>query len=378
MSRRVWWVMAVLCALVVLAPRAMAQRPPDLDPVGAPQQSHVISYDRSSMPGEIVLYARRTPLGYNLDQDLGYGRIHLTCRSETDAKSGKCRTIGDGTTGSRATEIPLRFVERRSGLWTEINVVGSLQRAYGDQRCYRGYWEDTDRPIHTTFGATCIDAPAVGTGVDLRIPNGELAKLVAGHWDAELILDLHVDVNGGVIGTHAFTFDFTITDHNAVSIYFPLFDQVTPHVGLNLQYDPIAQTVGGRTQLDMCLYDGLGSQSQYLGVTVRDSGPRPPGPSGYSVWHTDGGSDATQRVDYTVTLDHNGSALPMRNGVEQLLHGIDTAKLRLVLLPGMTQPVFCVPTPLTLDTPRVPVSSKRPGYYDGDLKVELRVPTVTP
>ncbi len=202
--------------------------------------------------------------------------------------------------------------------------------------------------------------------------------MVAGHWRAELLLDLRVDPKQAAVHTNTVSFDFTITDYNAVSIYFPLFDQVTPHVGLNLQYDPIAQTVGGRTQLDMCLYDGLGSQSQYLGVTVRDSGPRPPGPSGYSVWHTDGGSDATQRVDYTVTLDHNGSALPMRNGVEQLLHGIDTAKLRLVLLPGMTQPVFCVPTPLTLDTPRVPVSSKRPGYYDGDLKVELRVPTVTP
>jgi len=201
---------------------------------------------------------------------------------------------------------------------------------------------------------------------------------VAGRWDAELILDLNVDINGGAVGSHTFNFDFTITDHNAVSIYFPLFDQVTPHVGLNLQYDPIAQTIGGTTKVDMCLYDGLGSQSQYLGITVRDSGARPPGPSGYSVWHTDGGSDATQRVDYTVTLDHSGTNIPMRNGVEQLLHGIDTAKLRLVMLPGMTQPVFCVPTPITLDTPRVSVSTKRPGHYSGDLKVELRVPTATP
>ncbi|MGO4610935.1 CfaE/CblD family pilus tip adhesin, partial [Variovorax sp. 2RAF20] len=63
------------------------------------------------------------------------------------------------------------------------------------------------------------------------------------------------------LADYSFSFDFTITDHNAVSIYFPLFDQVNPHVGLNLQYDPIAQTIGGRTQLDMCLYDGLGSQS---------------------------------------------------------------------------------------------------------------------
>ncbi len=212
----------------------------------------------------------------------------------------------------------------------------------------------------------------------LELPSSELERLVAGTWEAVAFLDLHEVANGPVLGTYSFSFDFTITDHNAVSIYFPLFDQVTPHVGLNLQYDPIAQTIGGRTQLDMCLYDGLGSQSSYLGVTVRDSGAQPPGPSGYSVWHVDGGSDATQRVDYTVTLDHNGSAVPMRNGVEQLLHGIDTARLRLVLLPGMTQPVFCVPTPLALETPRVPVSTKRPGYYSGDLKVELRVPTATP
>ncbi|QZN80191.1 CblD family pilus biogenesis initiator protein [Stenotrophomonas sp. DR822] len=210
------------------------------------------------------------------------------------------------------------------------------------------------------------------------MPVSELNRLVAGRWRAQLMLAMHGEIAGAPLAEYSFAFEFSITDHNAVSIYFPLFDQVTPHVGLNLQYDPIAQTIGGRTQLDMCLYDGLGSQSAYLGVTVRDSGAQPPGPSGYSVWHVDGGSDASQRVDYTVTLDHNGSSLPMRNGVEQLLHGIDTARLRLVLLPGMTQPVFCVPTPLTLETPRVPVSTKRPGYYSGDLKVELRVPTVTP
>jgi len=189
---------------------------------------------------------------------------------------------------------------------------------------------------------------------------------------------MYNEIAGALLAEYTFAFEFSITDHNAVSIYFPLFDQVTPHVGLNLQYDPIAQTIGGTTKVDMCLYDGLGSQSQYLGITVRDSGARPPGPSGYSVWHTDGGSDATQRVDYTVTLDHSGTTIPLRNGVEQLLHGIDTAKLRLVMLPGMTQPVFCVPTPITLDTPRVSVSTKRPGHYSGDLKVELRVPTATP
>jgi len=68
----------------------------------------------------------------------------------------------------------------------------------------------------------------------------------------------------------------------------------------------------------------------------------------------------------------------MPNGVEQQLHGIDTAQLRLVMLPGMRQPVFCVPTPITFDIPRVPISTQQAGTYFGELQVELRVPTTTP
>jgi hypothetical protein len=376
-SRRVWWVMVVLCALVVLAPRAMAQRPPETHPTSE-HRDIVMSWDRSAIPGDIELWAPRTVFGYEQQGTLEYGRMFMTCSSNSSSRRGKCPTSDtlENGVGSNSS-IPLRFTESRSGTEVDIEVTAAIRRIDATGACSFDYWSGPFRPIWSSVTGSCGGVDRVGTAVEMKLSSGQLEQLVAGHWSAKLDLALRKPPHQH-LADYSFTFDFTITDYNAVSIYFPLFDQVTPHVGLNLQYDPIAQTVGGRTQLDMCLYDGLGSQSQYLGVTVRDSGPRPPGPSGYSVWHTDGGSDATQRVDYTVTLDHNGSALPMRNGVEQLLHGIDTAKLRLVLLPGMTQPVFCVPTPLTLDTPRVPVSSKRPGYYDGDLKVELRVPTVTP
>ncbi|AWH55540.1 CblD family pilus biogenesis initiator protein [Stenotrophomonas sp. ESTM1D_MKCIP4_1] len=176
-----------------------------------------------------------------------------------------------------------------------------------------------------------------------------------------------------------FRLELAITDRDAVAIYFPQFDEIAPHVGMNLRYDPIAQTVGGGTTVDMCLYDGLGSQAAYLGVTVRDSGARAPGPLGFSAWHRDsGGSGDSERLDYTVTLDHSGALIPMRNGIEEQLTGIDSAKLKLVLLPGMSQPVFCVHTPLRLNMPRVPIAEKQPGYYRGDLKVELRVPTGVP
>ncbi len=148
---------------------------------------------------------------------------------------------------------------------------------------------------------------------------------------------------------------FTVTDYDAISIYFPTFDTVAPLVNLDLRYDPIQKVVGGRKQLDMCLYDGLGSQSEYLDVTVRDSGPRPPAGSDFSLWHRDGGSDASQRLDYRVHLDYGGHRLAMKHNVKQQLRGIDSAQLRLVMLPGISQPVYCVPTPLTLEH-RLPLS----------------------
>ncbi len=367
----------VVCVLAVLAPQAMAQQPPETDPTPIVQEV-TLEWDRSSMPGDLEIWPDRTVLGFSRDVTRKLGQIHLTCRSSVDPSQGSCSTSGDENLSFRPSEIVLRMVEQRSGLPTDVRLKGWLRRIVSGRACSGDFWTPHVYPLNSAAWDQCsIDTP-LGTGVALVLPQSELRNLVAGRWRGELKLDVRVDPAQAAMLTNTVTFDFTITDHNAVSIYFPLFDQVTPHVGLNLQYDPIAQTIGGTTKVDMCLYDGLGSQSQYLGITVRDSGARPPGPSGYSVWHTDGGSDATQRVDYTVTLDHSGTNIPMRNGVEQLLHGIDTAKLRLVMLPGMTQPVFCVPTPITLDTPRVSVSTKRPGHYSGDLKVELRVPTATP
>lgn len=204
-----------------------------------------------------------------------------------------------------------------------------------------------------------------------------MEKLVAGRWRAELILSLRKPPEQ-LVASYVYSIDFEVTDKSAVAIYLPEFDHATPSVDLNLRYNPIARTVEGRKVLDMCLYDGLGSHSTYLGVTVRDTGGRAPGPTGFSVWHDSGGSDERRRLDYMLALDHSGTSIPLINGVEQQLTGIDSARLRLVMLPGMTLPVFCVPTPLTLTTPRFPSTSKEAGHYVGDLQVELRVPTATP
>ncbi|HYQ25269.1 CfaE/CblD family pilus tip adhesin [Stenotrophomonas sp.] len=377
MSRRLWWWLVLFCALVVMVPRAMAQRPPETHPTDE-HRDIVMTWDRSAMPGDIVLMPPRTLLAYD-HVDLGkrYGELHLTCVSDSSAERGRCPVEGIEESDLGLREVPLTFVEKRSQMHTELLLLGGMARPMSGRGCLGDYWQSTIRALWSTHTLNCgTDVPA-GAGAQLMLAAEQLNKLVAGIWTATL--ELRANTPGARnLATYTYRFTLNITDYDAVSIYLPEFQEAAPTVGLNLSYDPIARTVGGRAHLDMCLYDGLGSQSEYLGVTVRDSGTRPPGPTGYSVWHTDGAGGDSQRMDYTVTLDHNGARIPMRNGVEEQLRNIDTARLRLVMLPGMSQPVFCVPTPLTLDTPRVPIDEKRSGAYQGDLKVELRLPTSRP
>lgn len=205
--------------------------------------------------------------------------------------------------------------------------------------------------------------------------------MVAGRWDAVLKLHLRTDESDANIATYTFTFDLTITDRDKVSIYFPEYDQATPHVGLNVKYNPFpTPTIAGKRELEMCLYDGLGSQSNYLEVTISDSGRAALGRplDRFSVWHEGGGGAERDRLDYKIQLRHAGVPISMENGRLQPLSGIDTADLRLVVLPGMSQPVYCVPTPLTLEMPRVDASTKANGYYSGNLRILMNVPTTTP
>lgn len=375
------WVLMVVMVMLVEMPMAWGQlvRPPQTEPPRAVVvHDTVISWDRSSMPGDIELMARKTLLAYDyLDYGKSYGRLFVTCGAAQYPELGRCPTEDTNQAGVGPSTVGVRLTDTRTGMATEISVYGQLLRADGTIRCSTEFWKANPNLLHTSYATICSLDPPAGTSMHLWLPQAELDRLVAGRWKGTLELNLRSPIEDG-LGTYRFNFDFTITDHNAVSIYFPAFPNVSPLVALNARYDPISRTIGGRTGLDMCLYDGLGSQAQYLGVTVRDTGTRPPGPSGFSLWHDTAGNDDSQRLDYTVTLDHNGTTVPLTNGVEEQLHGIDTAQLRLVMLPGMSQPVFCVPTPMTLDIPRVPISTKRSGIYWGDLKVELRVPTATP
>lgn len=378
---RAWrWMVAVVLMVAAVSP-VSAQRPPVTHPSNA-SQNLSLNFDRSSPPGDQHLWPTRTLLAYShLDPALAYGTLYLTCLSNSSADSGRCPTSDTGENASTMSSVALLFRERRSGLRTELSLTGYLQRAERTIACSSDYWQPGTRPLWTSFNVECFGEPPVGTGVTLFLPAAELQKLVAGRWDAELVMRLS-NVSGADLATYTFTFDLTITDYANASIYFPLYDQITPLVNLNIDYNPIGPppTVGGRATLDMCLYDGLGSQVAYMEVTI-DDGPRaaPGRPDGmYSVWHGAGGNTESDHLDYDIDLDYGGRPLSMRNGRMQVLPGIDTAQLRMVVLPGMSYPVYCVPTPLTLRTPRVPASTKAAGYYEGELNIKVVLPPSSP
>lgn len=367
-----------LLALFGISP-AYGQRPPDTAPSDRDERV-VLTYDRSSSPGDQVLISPRTVIGYNRNEALGYGRLHFTCLSDSDDQFGRCPVIQTGDISYGESSVPLRFTERRSGLMAVVSIKGYLQRAEASLACNTQYWETGHRPLATSAAVDCAGIPPAGTGASLNLPAEELQKLVAGRWSATLRMMLR-NAAGEQVASYTYTFDLTITDHANASIYFPLFDHVTPHVGLNIDYIPTGTpTIGGSAVLDMCLYDGLGSQSQYLEVTISDDGRPAPGrlPGMYSVWRKDGTGDEVDRLDYEIKMDYDESKITMQNTRVERLSGVDTSKLRLVVLPTMTQPVYCVPTPLELHTPRVSASSKAEGYYEGRLRIEMNMPVSSP
>ncbi|HDS1558484.1 CfaE/CblD family pilus tip adhesin [Stenotrophomonas maltophilia] len=372
---RTAWRLLLAAACLLGSAQALAQRPPATTPAtGVITTDIVRTFDRSA-PEALELWAPRTVLGYG-EVELGYGKIHLTCGE--DERFGNCpvRDTWEGPSGPRP--VQLGFREERSGQITTVAISGWLERAEWERYCSSDYWDYGRFPLWSSRANDCLFPPG-GTAAGLIALAEDVQNLVAGRWTAELRLNLRIDPDGPIIATHVFRFDLTITDRDRTMIYLPEFGMAEPLVGLQLDYRPIPSpgTIGGTAVLDMCLYDGMGSQSEYLAITARDMGPAAPGrpPSQYSVWHRDGGREAQDRLDYQLTLDHSGQKIALHNNEEVLLRGIDTAELRLVMLPDMNQWVYCVPTPLTLETPRVPASEKREGYYDGRLKLEMRLPT---
>lgn len=158
-------------------------------------------------------------------------------------------------------------------------------------------------------------------------------------------------------------------------IYLFEFGLVLLLVGFQFDYCLVLYLVmiGGIMVLDMCLYDGMGLQSEYLGIIVCDMGLVVFGclDMQYLVWYCDGGCDLYDCVDYQFMFVYNGQCIVLCNNDEVLLCGIDIVELCLVMLFDMNQWVYCVFILLIFDMFWVFVVDKCEGYYEGWFMFEM-------
>jgi hypothetical protein len=314
-------------------------------------------------------YIWKDESGGNGEYPLPYARNTWVCLSSTDSTNGKCPTepkAEDSGNITGTTDIVLLFVEKRTGAAARLTVKAS--------RMVGGYG-----PYH-------IEAAAVGGSASYTalatfyIPKSEIAKFpTGGIWHAKLNMALTEWEPRQKLADWVAYINLNVTDNNNVQIYFPEFSSAAPRIDLNLR--PLPGSGGNQSQMtglaniDMCLYDGFDSYSSSFTVKFTDQpkGSASRGNDDFSLYHDTGDTSVESgRIDYQVAMHlPDGSTMTVDRGKDNVIPDISSAPVRPVLLPGIPEPVTCVPVPLTLSTKPIQISSKQAGHYTGHLIVDF-------
>jgi hypothetical protein len=312
--------------------------------------------------------------GYDSTNSGRWGLNYWACTSSTVDENGKCPT----GKGGYAANLPvyLKFTEKRSGATQTLELQG-IREAYWYNGSCAMYGDP--KPMNQSAQNSCGSDLTDGVNLTLKIPAAQLNMLpTGGIWTAQLKILLH-----NSSGTEVYHWDSNITvdvnDPNNQQIYLPEFGEAAPRVDLNMR--PLPGTGGNQTQMngaatiDMCLYDGYGSNSssfilkfddQQQGTIQRNNGY-------FSIYsdHGDINQDSG-RIDYYVKMQGpDGKYVSVIRGDDLVVSDIQTAKVRQVHLPGIPQAVLCVPAPLQLSTKTMDINSKQAGHYTGHLIVNF-------
>jgi len=312
--------------------------------------------------------------GYDSTNSGRWGLNYWACTSSTVDENGKCPT----GKGGYAANLPvyLKFTEKRSGATQTLELQGTREAYWYNGGC--ATYGDP-KPMNQSAQNSCGSDLTDGVNLTLKIPAAQLNMLpTGGIWTAQLKILLH---NSG--GTEVYHWDSNITvdvnDPNNQQIYLPEFGEAAPRVDLNMR--PLPGTGGNQTQMngaatiDMCLYDGYGSNSssfilkfddQQQGTIQRNNGY-------FSIYsdHGDINQDSG-RIDYYVKMQGpDGKYVSVIRGDDLVVSDIQTAKVRQVHLAGIPQAVLCVPAPLQLSTKTMDINSKQAGHYTGHLIVNF-------
>ncbi|RXV64203.1 pilin protein [Burkholderia stabilis] len=335
--------------------------------------------DRGAPLGDVAIFEHASG-GYDSSDAKRWGTNSWTCQSSTDAATGACPTTPVWTASGDSTTIKLSFKEEKTGATTVLDLRGASANTL-HVACDGNDIPEMTTPLRDPVQEAMIPAVAScperlwdGRALFVAIPAEELKKLPSGGtWKANLRLNLRkwAASNQATIAVFRAEITLNVTDKNNIQVYLPEFTSATPTVDLKLRKLANGSRMLGESTVDMCLYDGYNSQSMWFDVSAsdrltidrRDSGQ-------YSVLLDSDKSGAyDSRIDYNVSLFYEGKNIVLPNNETVRLQGVNNSQGRLVSLPGISVPVVCTPTPLTLYTPEFQSVWKRPGKYSNRLTI---------
>lgn len=346
-------------------------------------------FDRQSIPSQIDIWTNESG-GYDSSKPSFWGLNTLVCKSSSDPKNGQCATVSAGMSQVGIGSIPLTFTEKRSKLKVVLKVSAYHEPHYVGLNCTASA---VVLPVPTTANITCnlydTTYKSDGTIFTAYITQAELKKIpFGGIWEASLEMYLKQWTPYKTLGNWNAKFALNISDVSNQAIYFPSFGagqgkDAQPHVDLNLRPLPggdrqILGRLSGSTSLDMCLYDGYGSNSRQFQVQLSEPPEYPENPEGrqagkFSVYNDIGNrNEVSNRIDYGVKMyfPESNSFQDVVNGETYTLPNINTDDIRAVrLASNISNVVLCVPTPLQINTPAFNIVDKTNGHYTGKIRV---------
>lgn len=346
-------------------------------------------FDKQAIPSQVDIWVNESG-GYNSEKGSLWGRNSLICLSSSSAKNGQCPTVSQYQSMGIGS-IPIQFIEKRSKLTAVLNISGYSRPVMvpdpNDCNSTSGSYKIR---IYTMGGSNCG-----GVGISdeasfyTYITQSELKKLpVGGIWEAELKMQLWQWSPYIKLANWNAKITLNMSDTSNQAIYFPSFGagqgkDAQPHVDLNLRPLPggdrqVLGKLSGRTSLDMCLYDGYGSNSRSFQVQLSEPPEYPTNPEGrlagqFSVYNDNSErNNKNNRIDYGVKMyfPESNSFQGVVNGETYTLPNINTDDIRAVrLASNISNVVLCVPTPLQINTPAFNIVDKTTGHYTGKIRV---------
>lgn len=364
------YVKVLAAALMMLWGQGVHASFPDTQPTDK-NKNELFSYDRSRLPGgkhyiykdELTVFSN-APDGYKLA-----GRGGYVCKSSTDSKNGKCpdKLTWIGRPGPN-TLITLRFTEEKSKSIRDINIWGYKKLVFPSFAiCGPVSGDAFALNDGALLGCADTDIGSSGAMLTLWIDNDELSKLpFGGVWTATLVLDYYQWDPRQYKSTYTVNFKIDLTDKNNIQVWLPQFGKGTPLVDLNLRPVP-GGGFKGKNTVDMCLYDGYGTNSRLFTMNFSSTNKDSSDPDAFIL------KDGNKTLSYNVDLSFQGgsSSSRVRNGADWSINThslpVNWNRILPVSLPDISTPVLCWPTKLHLSA-NVP-STTPAGNYSGTLKI---------